>query len=502
MFDVLCAQFFLLTLLFLTFFLEARRPVFYIASLLTAILAILSKENAFTLPVIVLAFALVWFWKKGFSLKRLFSAAIVCLPYLLIYVCYIMIRIEFLKSYGAVTPFNLSDFYPLALYEKYRILLRVLIIPYYGNSSISEVQAFALRVLLVLLTLCFLWKKESRRAITFGAIWIFVTVIPTLLFVAVGPQRLNYLPSIGFCMILAQITVTLSIVFRTKRVAPLLPCAVVAFYAVNTIFHGHYWMEGWRTSRDMQESFQTEVAPILKKPARAYFFGIPEIVNGVTYFTTGLPECFSLISKEKNSHYHVAYQWTRPHVPYPEQAVCEEGLSSYYCFEWDPSGRRFRQVGTVLHDRQASGSDIISPYSWDFSKYSDYYQWEPARDLVVFFDRNTKSHKFLTTGEYSFLKSPYMNKRIKCVQINCRVTNPDNAPLTGRLFWVTESQLDYDGRKCITFPVVNDESLHTYTLPLYWNAWAVREPIVRFALRLSDQPGTMIDVNTVTMYSY
>jgi hypothetical protein len=255
-------------------------------------------------------------------------------------------------------------------------------------------------------------------------------------------------------------------------------------------------------SRDVQKSFRADVRPILEEPARAYFFGVPEFTNGIIVFSTGLPECFSLLGKKGDFDYFTSAGRGLPRVELPKRATLERRATNYYLFDWNPLTGHFRQTGPSFRDSQPfrPGTNIL--VSWNFSKRSDISQWRLTDGQLIPSDENVQPYTFVTRSANSLLKSPRIGRRVKYVEITCRVTAPAKIPLSGQLSWMTTTDLVSDTKKAIVFPVNNDGSAHTYWLPLYINGWSLREPIAHLALRLSDHPATTIEVESVTLYSF
>lgn len=500
-FDVLSAQFCLLSVLSLVFFFETKRIVFYALSLSAAMLAILSKENAAALPILVILVSFVWNRQKEPNTRPLRSSVLPSVPYFLLFSAYILLRGRYLKAYGVATP-SLPSLFHSSIVSNYHALFNDLLVPYYAGGLISQIEPFVMATFALCLIVCAYAVRESRGLILFGIGWVFVAALPTVLVVSQGFHRFNYLPSIGFCALLGGLLVTASQHLRNLRLAPLLPCMAIALYSVSTIVHTTSWLKAWRVSEAVQQSFLTDVAPVIEEPARAYFYEIPEMVDEISYFTVGLPECFSLLQKEGKRQYYAAVRWTRPKVGFPEQNQMEHGVWNYYRFAWDSSAMRFHHEGKVFRDSAARNPDDKVLFSWDFSQYRDFNRWEPANDLSFVYDMEAKAHKFVTTGSLSLLKSPFIGHRLKYVRLEFRALHPKETVLNGHLFWVTESDTTYDGKKCITFPLKADGLKHTYTLPLYINAWSLREPIFRLAFRLSERPDTLVDIGSVTIYSY
>jgi hypothetical protein len=411
-----------------------------------------------------------------------------------------MVRIRVLADYGVQSPPLVSLLNP-KLYLNYSMVFSKLIVPFKTSQSMPASVPLGIGACILALALYTRRADESRKTILFGLVWALVTAFPTLNIAWIG-GRLNYLPSIGFSVALAEILFSLPAFFQRRKLARSLTCAVILFLAVGTILNSRLWTKAWQTSAKIQESFLHDVVPSLSEPARAYFFGVPEYENDIDYFFVGLSQCFALLDNSNRSAYYMARDVVPPEERLPEEnVVCEGDVKGYYLFRWDASAGRFHPIDT-FYDSTLSRLCKNMLFSWDLSKIHDFQQWEPANDLLIAFDSASKQYKLVTSGNASLLKSPYVGERVKYVQIRCRASNSTRKPLSGQLFWVTASDLSYDGKKSIMFPVANDEVFHTYTLPLFVNAWSMPEPALRLGLRLSGEPNTLIDLKSITLYSY
>jgi hypothetical protein len=313
-------------------------------------------------------------------------------------------------------------------------------------------------------------------------------------------SRFNYLPSVGFCLILAQLLVAGPVVSSRKKLVALLPAVVLFVYSINTVHHSRYWKGGYRVSEMIQTHFLSDILPILDNPARVYLYGIPEDFGRVGVFFKGIPECFSLLSGSGDMEFYHAQAWFAPYLNSPEAVKVKPGLARSFFFEWDNSEERFRRIDCVAPEQQSAPKKIVS---WDFADHRDFRQWEPANEIVPLFEHQTRSHKFMTTGDFSFLKSPFLNHdNVRYVQITYSARCPGIDFLEGRLLWVTAENPTYENKKSIRFKIQNDGLTHTYTIPLFVNGWFMRDPhIRRIAIRPSNHPGTLIWMKSVVLYN-
>jgi len=408
LFDILCALFFLTSFLGLIYFLETKKRLFYIVSLLSFVLSLLSKESAIAFPAVSLGYAIFWLFRKEHKVKTIALTFAVSLPYIAISIGYIAIRTRFLGSFGVSTPPLLSLF-NIKLLTGYFYLFCDFLVPFYKNAGLWKLSSLAVAVFSIFLAVCFHFKKNTRKTIALGLLWIFATAFLTTpmrggTFFA---SRWHYLPSIGFCLLMGQLLMSLA-AFRLKTV---LAYAIIAFYSISTIYHNLYWIEAWNESERIQRAFQENVDPHLEKPASAYFFNVPRLKNKIYVFFTGLPQCFLLLSGDRQNRFFLAREVVPPTVCSPEKTVWDRVIRNYYLFEWDTASDSFRSVIPVFRDSQASSPDHNIIYSWDFSKSRVFSQWQTANDLRMVFDKSNSSYVYLTTGPSSFLIDYFTGKR-------------------------------------------------------------------------------------------
>jgi protein O-mannosyl-transferase len=233
-------------------------------------LAMLSKETALILPIIVFAFE--WFWRDapgiswfGLALERARCATVRVVPFVLLTFVYLGVRWHVLKGLGhtmvplgvstiiftwphlmlfylhhLIWPFGLSVFYDVPYVRTPGLVSFVL--PAAGLAAVAFLAGMGVR---------WLGKRspEDGRLAVFCCAWILIPFIP-LLDLSVLPvgeiahDRYLYLPSIGFSIVLAM---TLRrICFGTLRSLglPTLQAAVVLLalaLGTATAIQDRYW---------------------------------------------------------------------------------------------------------------------------------------------------------------------------------------------------------------------------------------------------------------------
>src|ERR1039458_5753626 len=202
-------------------FLSSARPQgkrsewMHLGMVVSFILALLSKEQAITLPLLATLFE--HFYREdraSTSLKQ--KVARYGSLWLLVPV-YVLFRIRF---FGAFAPVQLTrnvSWYeavlsgpPLVLKYLWKMIWPVHLIAYYPfHKSVSPFDPSVLGgvVALSICALVFvaLWKRH--HLISFGLIWFFLNIAPVLNSRWLGPnvftERYLYLPSVGFCWVAA-----------------------------------------------------------------------------------------------------------------------------------------------------------------------------------------------------------------------------------------------------------------------------------------------------------
>ena len=241
--DPLSASFILLCIIFYIKYLHSESIGLYLSILLSCILAILSKENALILPILLLLYH--YAFKKRIKLKLF-------LPTLSIIFIYILLRVTSLTSfyYGLDALLHRVPGFFVAITQYSRILLFPINLHMeYGNKIFGFTEPKALFGLLIFLSLLIyaFTKRNSYKMFFFSVYWFFIAVLPTSSIYPVTAfymaEHWLYLPSIGFFLILAN---GLSLLYKTPRTrfvaAGLLVCSLFS-YSYLTIRQNNYWRE-------------------------------------------------------------------------------------------------------------------------------------------------------------------------------------------------------------------------------------------------------------------
>jgi tetratricopeptide (TPR) repeat protein len=222
--DVLCAFFFLLALLFYASFAKesnARPPsgaksskakLFYIASLLAFLLALLSKPMAVTLPCVLLlldVWPLARIRSTEFRIQNLSPLFLEKIPFFALMILFCAATYVIQRNSAAMTPWDklgltprvataISGYlaYPTQLFWPFNLAVTY---PY--QNSFDTVQVFLKALLLLVISLGCLKQLPRRPWLAVGWFWYLGTAVPIIGLVQVGGEamadRYTYLPLIG-----------------------------------------------------------------------------------------------------------------------------------------------------------------------------------------------------------------------------------------------------------------------------------------------------------------
>lgn len=180
------------------------------------ILALLSKEQAVTLPVLAAIYE--HFYRDDRDQTTLKQKVARYGALWLIVPAYVLFRIRF---FGAFAPVQLTrnvtwyqailSAIPLTGTYVYKMIWPVRLIAYYPfHKTVTALDpkllVYALGIGFIALAFIALWKRH--RLVSFGFIWFFLNIAPVLNSRWLGPnvftERYLYLPSVGFCWVVAS----------------------------------------------------------------------------------------------------------------------------------------------------------------------------------------------------------------------------------------------------------------------------------------------------------
>lgn len=208
--DVLCALFFLLSILAYLKYFITKRALFYGASLMSFAMALMSKPMAVTLPIvlIILDFYPLKRWKTVRELKQVLLEKI---PFFALSISAALITIWAHMSHGGIKtleafPLTTRVFVAVSaiIFYLLKMIMPVNLAPFYPypkDVALFKLEYAGSLALFLLITLLCIWIFKKKRL--FSVIWLYyvATLIPVIGILQVGNQaaadRYTYLPSLG-----------------------------------------------------------------------------------------------------------------------------------------------------------------------------------------------------------------------------------------------------------------------------------------------------------------
>lgn len=224
--------------------LHSGKRFLYVLALFNFVLALLAKENAVILPLLVLIYH--YALRERLEVKKV-------MPFFVILAGYFISRAVVLGS-SVILPVSFIDLMKRipVFFAAIAAYLRLLLFPFglrieYGNRLFSffSLQAVSgITITLLLVTAAFL-RREKSGLVFFSAMWFFIALLPVSNIYPISDSFMMehwlYLPAVGFYLILARLATGF---FKSKLLRFLSVIAVatlIVFYSYLAIKQNGYW---------------------------------------------------------------------------------------------------------------------------------------------------------------------------------------------------------------------------------------------------------------------
>lgn len=198
---------------------SAEKYVWFIGSLLAGTAALLSKENAYTLPFSLILCEIVFFQSKDFKISLRDYRVLAVLAGLALLGTLVLTQFSS-QFFRTLQPSGGTDYtvttsnYLLTQFRVIGIYIRLLFFPFGQNLDWDIEPSYSLFELKTLAGLLFLlgilafavWIYKKQRVIAFGIFWFFITMIVESSIIPIEDtmfEHRTYLPSFGFFFFLA-----------------------------------------------------------------------------------------------------------------------------------------------------------------------------------------------------------------------------------------------------------------------------------------------------------
>lgn len=246
--DVLCALFYMLSLFL--FIKSGKSVLYFLGSLISFFFALISKEMAASLPLII-ALYLFCFQEKEEGKSRWPGFLQQCLPYFLVLFVYFLIRAFVIGQ--AIKHVLIAEELPYRMMTMADVVVKyigLLIFPaqlniFYLTSLITTIinSQFIFAAFLIVTILVIAIKLYNRhRGIFFAVFWFFITLIPISNIIPLPLTMMTeywiYIPSIGFCILIGLIVIKITL---WQRGAFLLLCGFLLAGSLTIISINRTW---------------------------------------------------------------------------------------------------------------------------------------------------------------------------------------------------------------------------------------------------------------------
>ena len=232
------------------------------------LLALLSKEIAISLPLIIMAYDYCFVPRGNIKGRTFFY-----LGYIIITFFYLGIRFFILKDIASVFFSSVigKDFLfvgSLKIITSFVYFLKLLILPlnlcivpiiYTPESLFETISIVSIGIIIVLGVFSFFIYKYSKK-VFWSLLWIFLNLLPILIilpFYYLFSERYLYIPSVGFSMLLA---IGIDKCIQTKRVSIVVLIFLLGFYSWTIIRRNNDWKDDFtlwsRTVKKYPDNYQ------------------------------------------------------------------------------------------------------------------------------------------------------------------------------------------------------------------------------------------------------
>ncbi|MBD3359680.1 MAG: hypothetical protein GF365_03165 [Candidatus Buchananbacteria bacterium] len=285
--DPLAAFFYLLSFYLYILFRKKEKFYFLVISILSFIIAILTKELAITLPLLIL----VWELYEGISKNNFFLREIITrvIGYFAILLFYLLARywaIGLFFGYYAEETFriNLTEIFKMLVALLTNLFfygdLRILLTDYFMANKLFFILLLILIVSLILLVL-----RKYKFKLAFLLDFYIILILPVLP-LAFGHftnegERYNYLPSVVFCILLSLLIWQIK---KDKFLRNLAIIGLLVYFSVSLINKNYTWhLAGQLTEKVIKQDFH-QVINLNEQNKTLLFISLPDNLEGAQVF--------------------------------------------------------------------------------------------------------------------------------------------------------------------------------------------------------------------------
>jgi len=295
--DPLAAFFYLLAFYLYILFRQQDKFLWLIFSVLSFVAALLTKEIAITLPLLIL----VWELYEALARNKFDWQNVILKPlgYWLILILYFIIRY---LSIGLIFGYYAQEKFKIHLGLIFKMFASLIVdLFFYGKMRVVLTdyfmanKLFFIFLLILILTLIWLALKSYKLKIPFLFDAYFILILPVLLlnlnnFTDEG-ERYNYLPSVVFCILLSLLIWQIK---KDKFLRNLVLAGILIYFASFLINKNENWHLASQISQKAILNDFKQAVDLTKQNEKLLFVGMPDNFEGVPVLRNGIKEAINL----------------------------------------------------------------------------------------------------------------------------------------------------------------------------------------------------------------
>jgi hypothetical protein len=509
------ALFYLLSLNFFAYYRLSAQSRFLLLSLVCFLLGMLSKEDAFTLPAVLVVFDFCFSRMRRLEYRPLRQVPLYILYFLLLAAVIMVTRVNMKLGAGYLTvqgedlvSIYLKNVWAL-IPDLSRMNLRAwkyLLAPISPEIPFSKYLIF-LAIFLILFSLVVLiWKKQlNPLSLIFSFLFVSITTLPTLgtfrVLALTHWIRFLYLPSFGGCYIISLILS--GILNSTKK-----PAGHLAVWAIMmapiialTKHYDHQWIIAQQENKQVLEEVTDRLGK-LPVYSRVYVDGIPWSRNEIPRIDYSFPGALGLLFDRNQLQGGLNFLPANKVLALDREESVEENFWRYFYSSLD------QKTGKLTAPLEITPKTVGASFEegWDFAEMDDQRFLAPVNEMVLLRPNNSFSWPlFGIDGSWTllWLPMPDPNRPVKYIKVDLMMMGESVGPDICRIFWISEDDPEISGGKSIGFFAQTDGNFHEYTIPLYRNGLTLIHPrLMRFAIRPSQKRGTVFSLRKMSVGYY
>jgi hypothetical protein len=474
--DVLSTFFYFSGALFFVLYRQRDKRWFGALSLIAFAFAIGTKENTVALPLILLAYDVLF---KTRPYSKVVRAQV---PYWLVLVGYVALRFLLLGQFGRNTGGGFLSFGAELFAQFYALSLAQ---PFLADMDTLLLLAF------IALAVTMLVVYRARAAVWFGALWIGISLLPATSAAYVAP-RLAYAPSAGWVIALAAIFV--QPLARQTKFSRALGAALLAIFLFVYGWGLAGRVDNWAAAGAVARAVPAETQrlhPTLAPYSRLYYTGVPELLRNIHIYNQNFATALQIAYRDPTLRAFRVDQFP----------ILTDDLERAHLFEYRRRAITERaDLVRALQTRQRCLAKQSVGIVWDFARDSS--GWEAWNQLETF-EAREGALTMRATGDDPNLGSPVMDVpafALGDIEIEMRV-RADVSKVQAAIFWMVAGQNEFTPLQRKTFAAQADGAFHIYRVNIVQDGmFALEDRITRLRLDPTESPGE-IALKAIRIYS-